>query len=122
MVANKAHLSEIDGLIGDGDHGINMAKGFGRAAERISGEAMSLDAAFTVLSDVLMSEIGGSMGPLYGFMFQNMAFAVEGRAALDAEGFSVMLNAGLAGVSATGGGKGWRQDLDRLLRSGGCGV
>lgn len=105
VVANKAHLSEIDGLIGDGDHGINMAKGFGRAAERISGEAMSLDAAFTVLSDVLMSEIGGSMGPLYGFMFQNMAFAVEGRAALDAEGFSVMLNAGLAGVSATGAAK-----------------
>lgn len=105
IVANKAHLSEIDGLIGDGDHGINMAKGFGRAAERISGEAMSLDAAFTVLSDVLMSEIGGSMGPLYGFMFQNMALAVEGRAALDAEGFSVMLNAGLAGVSATGAAK-----------------
>ncbi len=105
VVANKAHLSEIDGLIGDGDHGINMAKGFGRAAERISGEAMSLDAAFTVLSDVLMSEIGGSMGPLYGFMFQNMALAVEGRAALDAEGFSVMLNAGLAGVSATGAAK-----------------
>jgi len=105
IVANKAHLSEIDGLIGDGDHGINMAKGFGRAAERISGEAMPLDAAFTVLSDVLMSEIGGSMGPLYGFMFQNMALAVEGRAALDAEGFSVMLNAGLAGVSATGAAK-----------------
>ena len=105
VVANKAHLSEIDGLIGDGDHGINMAKGFGRAAERISGEAMPLDAAFTVLSDVLMSEIGGSMGPLYGFMFQNMALAVEGRAALDAEGFSVMLNAGLAGVSATGAAK-----------------
>ena len=105
IVANKAHLSEIDGLIGDGDHGINMAKGFGRAAERISGEAMPLDAAFTVLSDVLMSEIGGSMGPLYGFMFQNMALAVEGCAALDAEGFSVMLNAGLAGVSATGAAK-----------------
>ena len=26
--ANRAHLSEIDGAIGDGDHGINMSKGF----------------------------------------------------------------------------------------------
>ena len=34
IVANKAYLSEIDGLIGDGDHGVNMAKGFSRAAER----------------------------------------------------------------------------------------
>lgn len=102
IVANKAYLSEIDGLIGDGDHGINMAKGFGRAGERLSGQEVNLHGAFMVLSDVLMSEIGGSMGPLYGFMFRNMALAVEDRAAIDAEGFSVMLNAGLSGVRTTG--------------------
>ena len=28
IIDNKAHLSEVDGKIGDGDHGINMAKGF----------------------------------------------------------------------------------------------
>ncbi|CAM3404811.1 dihydroxyacetone kinase subunit DhaL [Paracoccus nototheniae] len=105
IVANKAHLSEIDGLIGDGDHGINMAKGFGRAAERLSGAPVSLDAGLMLLSDVLMSEIGGSMGPLYGFMFRDMARAIEGRAAIDAAGFSVMLQAGLQAVTATGGAK-----------------
>ena len=105
VVANKARLSEIDGLIGDGDHGINMAKGFGRAAERIKGQSLSLAEGFSVLSDVLMSEIGGSMGPLYGFMFQNMALAVEGRKAIDADGFSAMINAGLAGVRSTGSAK-----------------
>ena len=36
---NKAYLGEIDGLIGDGDHGMNMNKGFssspsGRRARR----------------------------------------------------------------------------------------
>ncbi|MDQ7778075.1 MAG: dihydroxyacetone kinase subunit DhaL [Paracoccus aminovorans] len=102
IVANKAHLSEIDGLIGDGDHGINMAKGFGRAAERIAGKELRLDQALAVLSDVLMSEIGGSMGPLYGFMFQEMARATAGRRAVDADGFSAMLNAGLGGVRRTG--------------------
>lgn len=49
-----------------------------------------------------MNEIGGSMGPLYGFMFRNMALAVEGRTALDADGFALMLQAGLAGVRTTG--------------------
>jgi dihydroxyacetone kinase len=63
IVANKAWLSEIDGLIGDGDHGVNMAKGFARAADRLDGE--DLQAAFATLGDVLLSEIGGSMGPLY---------------------------------------------------------
>jgi len=37
IVANREYLSEVDGAIGDGDHGINMAKGFahcGRAPRR----------------------------------------------------------------------------------------
>lgn len=102
IVANKAWLSEIDGKIGDGDHGINMAKGFGRTAERIHGKDMTLDAAMLVLSDVLMSEIGGSMGPLYGLMFEDMAAALKGHDRLDAETFSAMLNAGLEGVQGVG--------------------
>ncbi|MDB6178412.1 dihydroxyacetone kinase subunit DhaL [Paracoccus sp. Z330] len=102
VVDHKAHLSEIDGLIGDGDHGINMAKGFGRAAERIGAQAMPLAPALEQLSDVLMSEIGGSMGPLYGFMFHNMSLSITEREAIDAAGFSAMLHAGLAGVRTTG--------------------
>tara|TARA_R110001583_G_scaffold7571_1_gene37348 strand:- start:16102 stop:17886 length:1785 start_codon:yes stop_codon:yes gene_type:complete len=105
VVANKEHLSNIDGLIGDGDHGINMAKGFSRAAEQIVGQNVSLATAFDKLSDVLMSEIGGSMGPLYGFVFRNMALSIEGQDFIDAEGISAMLNAGLQGASSTGGAK-----------------
>lgn len=105
IVANKAHLSEIDGLIGDGDHGINMAKGFGRTAQRIAETDLSLDQALRILSDVLMGEIGGSMGPLYGFMFAGMAQEVAGRPAIDAAGFSAMMNAALAGVRRTGSAK-----------------
>lgn len=116
IVANKAWLSEIDGKIGDGDHGINMAKGFGRTAERIHGKEMTLDAAMAVLSDVLMSEIGGSMGPLYGLMFEDMAAALKGCATIDAAAFSAMLNAGLAGVRGVGGAEvGDKTLLDTLV-------
>ena len=66
IIENRAYLSEIDGKIGDGDHGVNMAKGFGMAADRIRGNDMSLASAFDTLGTVLMTEIGGSMGPLYG--------------------------------------------------------
>lgn len=105
IVANKTHLSDIDGLIGDGDHGINMAKGFGRAADQIAGKNLPLSDAFEKLSDVLMSEIGGSMGPLYGFVFRNMSLSIEDRTAIDADGISAMLNAGLQGARSTGGAK-----------------
>ncbi|MFV0360328.1 dihydroxyacetone kinase subunit DhaL [Tropicimonas sp.] len=101
VVENRAYLSEIDGKIGDGDHGVNMAKGFGRTAERLDGSE-SLDQALSALSDVLMSEIGGSMGPLYGMMFAGMAETIEGRERIDAGTFGDMLQAGLDEVMDIG--------------------
>lgn len=115
IVANRAYLSEIDGKIGDGDHGNNMAKGFGRAAERIS-DGDTLDAAFATLSSVLMSEIGGSMGPLYGMMFSDMADAIGSAESIDAGRFADMLSAGSEGVTAIGSaGPGDKTLLDTLL-------
>lgn len=102
ILANKAWLSELDGRIGDGDHGANMAKGFARAADRVAGQTLTLDAAFALLSDVLMGEIGGSMGPLYGVMFDDMAQALAGRDAIDTSAVAEMLAAALAGVQAMG--------------------
>lgn len=104
IVENKAYLSEIDGKIGDGDHGINMAKGFGRASERLDPDG-SLTDAMQVLSDVLMSEIGGSMGPLYGMMFSDMADDLGDAETIDAAGFGSMIRAGLEGVQEIGSAK-----------------
>ncbi len=102
IVANREHLSQIDGLIGDGDHGNNMSKGFGRAAERITA-ADTLDQGFAHVSGVLMDEIGGSTGPLYGMMFADMAEAVAGCETIDAARFGAMLEAGRDAVVAIGG-------------------
>src|SRR6478735_1579909 len=95
IIENRAYLSEIDGKIGDGDHGVNMAKGFGMAADRIRGNDMSLASAFDTLGTVLMTEIGGSMGPLYGIMFTQFAETIEKSDAIDAAAFSSMLHNGL---------------------------
>jgi dihydroxyacetone kinase phosphoprotein-dependent L subunit len=116
IVANKAYLSEIDGLIGDGDHGVNMAKGFGQATERVAERDLTIGEGLRELGDVLLSEIGGSMGPLYGSMFLDMADAVEGRDALDAPAVAAMLRAGLDGVQAVGSAKlGDKTMLDCLV-------
>src|SRR6218665_1753768 len=70
ICAHRQYLSEIDGLIGDGDHGINMSKGFAGCGERLDrlgeAEALQLPKALEQLSQALMDDIGGSMGPLYG--------------------------------------------------------
>ena len=71
---NKAFLGEVDGLIGDGDHGMNMAKGFTLFEKRIP-EEVSFSDGLDQLGTILFSEIGGSMGPIYGTIFMDMAAA-----------------------------------------------
>ena len=105
IIENRAYLSEIDGKIGDGDHGVNMAKGFGMAADRLRGQDASLAEALDTLGTILMTEIGGSMGPLYGVMFTEFAEKIENTEAIDAPSFGRMLLAGLEGVSSIGSAK-----------------
>ncbi|MDL2401636.1 dihydroxyacetone kinase subunit DhaL [Rhizobium mayense] len=116
IVENRAYLSEIDGKIGDGDHGVNMAKGFGMAAERLKGKNQSLAVSLDTLGTVLMTEIGGSMGPLYGVMFTEIAEKLEGIEAIDNAAYSKALHAGLEGIQAIGSAKvGDKTLLDTLV-------
>ncbi|WP_447872733.1 dihydroxyacetone kinase subunit DhaL [Serratia fonticola] len=95
IVSNREYLSEIDGAIGDGDHGINMSKGFTLCGEAIKGQKLTLAQAFDAVADALMEGIGGSMGPLYGSLFMGMADSVRDETALDKQVFLAMLRNGL---------------------------
>jgi phosphoenolpyruvate---glycerone phosphotransferase subunit DhaL len=101
--ANAAYLSEVDGAIGDGDHGVNMSKGCTRAAELLARGDADLAGSLNVLGKVLLTEIGGAMGPLYGTFFLEMGTTCQGRPEIDAPLFGRMLAAALAGVVEVGG-------------------
>ena len=71
--AEKDHLSELDGPIGDGDHGANLARGMAAAIEAInSTEPQSAAEVFKAVSMALISKVGGASGPLYGSAFMGM--------------------------------------------------
>lgn len=95
---NKAYLGEVDGLIGDGDHGMNMNKGFTVFASRCGERKLSFTEGLEELGMVLLGEIGGSMGPIYGTVFMEMAGAGEGLEIIGLKEFSSMLEAGLLGL------------------------
>ncbi|MBU4349418.1 dihydroxyacetone kinase subunit L [bacterium] len=96
---NALHLSEIDGAIGDGDHGINMNKGFTMCKERLIGEQINLSMALNILSEILLSEIGGAMGPLYGMFFLGMSNACNNKKQIDSIVFKDMLEAAVSELS-----------------------
>ncbi len=105
IVENKQYLSDIDGLIGDGDHGINMAKGFRLYLERHGESDEDFSTASNNLGSILFNEIGGSMGPLYGNIFMNMAEASEDKDAITAEIFGQMLQGAVEAIEELGDAK-----------------
>ena len=114
--ANAASLSEIDGAIGDGDHGVNMKKGFTLCAERLDAQPGGFTEGLKTLGRVLMAEIGGSMGPLYGSFFTAMARAGTGADRIDAALFGEMLESGVRSVTELGGAQvGDKTLVDALL-------
>ncbi|WP_050476712.1 dihydroxyacetone kinase subunit DhaL [Herbaspirillum rhizosphaerae] len=103
---NREYLSEIDGAIGDGDHGINMSKGFTQCGEKLARHrGRSLASAFEELYLVLMEGIGGSMGPLYGSFFMAFGEVLATRQILDKELFFRALSDAIDAVQAIGNAK-----------------
>jgi dihydroxyacetone kinase-like protein len=95
---NKDYLGEIDGKIGDGDHGMNMNKGFSVFGERISEKEIGFSEGLEELGMILLNEIGGSMGPIYGTLFMEMADAIDGNDEIDISLFAGAISAGCEGL------------------------
>ena len=101
---NRAYLSEIDGAIGDGDHGINMSKGFSQCRDGLLAQPAlpGLAQAFDALAMTLLDGIGGSMGPLYGSVFMGFAETLAGHQRMDAQLFGAALAQAVDGVQSVG--------------------
>lgn len=81
-------LTELDRAIGDGDHGVNMLRGFKALPEKLDDSSMSALLKSTGMT--LMSNIGGASGPLYGFSFVKMSQVVGDE--IDKENLKTILN------------------------------
>ena len=71
----ESELTDLDRSIGDGDHGVNMERGFSHLKDNIDDKDMA--SLFKSTGMTLMSNIGGASGPLYGFSFVKMSNVVN---------------------------------------------
>ncbi len=78
--AEKDTLSDLDGAIGDGDHGVNMAKCFREVKKKLAeSSAADMNALFNDVGMVVLNSVGGAMGALYGTFFLKMAQESAGK-------------------------------------------
>lgn len=100
---NKQFLTDLDQAIGDGDHGINIARGMNAVVEKI--DTLKDKPCSDILKTAgmtLVSTVGGASGPLYGTAFMKAGMSVSGKEQLDKSDLLVMLNAAVEGIKMRG--------------------
>ena len=106
IIASEALLSEADRILGDGDHGLGMQRGFTAAKLKIETlQPESVGAVFTTTGMTLMASMGGASGAVMGMMYQSGGAVLNDCQALDAQALSKFLDAAVEGVCNLGGAK-----------------
>jgi dihydroxyacetone kinase-like protein len=99
----KEFLTELDNAIGDGDHGINMARGFQAVQEKLPSLAgKDIGGILKGVGMALVSTVGGASGPLYGTAFIKAGSALKGKETISEADFAEALNAAIDGVKMRG--------------------
>lgn len=103
--AHRDELIELDRVIGDGDHGENLDRGFQAVAAGLADSTFTTPAeVFKFAAQTLLSTVGGASGPLLGTAFLRAAKAAK---AVDSPQLSAadslqILQAALMGIQERG--------------------
>jgi phosphoenolpyruvate---glycerone phosphotransferase subunit DhaL len=99
----KQYLTELDQAIGDGDHGLNLARGFSEVVKKI--EPQSYNDLGVLLKDVgmiLLSKVGGASGPLYGTIFLKASTLLKDKSEASIQDLANAFSESLSGIQARG--------------------
>ncbi|BCG98263.1 dihydroxyacetone kinase subunit L [Mesorhizobium sp. 131-2-5] len=101
IAAHAEELTALDQAIGDGDHGLNMKRGFEAVrAEADAFAAKPLPDALKAIGTKLVMTVGGASGPLFGTLF--MALGKEIAADPDRNNLAAAFGKAVDAVAARG--------------------
>jgi dihydroxyacetone kinase-like protein len=102
--AEREYLTQLDAAIGDGDHGINMTRGFDAVSKALAVQDGKLPPGrlLTVAGKTLVSTVGGASGPLYGTALRRAGRALGDAPQLGGAELLAALDAAIAGVVELG--------------------
>jgi dihydroxyacetone kinase-like protein len=103
MIMQQDVLTQADRAIGDGDHGVGMARGFGAVLAKLeSSKFNSLGDLFKTVGMALITSIGGAAGVVFGTLFRSGARRLDEVDVFDTQALSYLLEDGLKGVQERG--------------------
>ena len=99
----KDLLTKLDQPIGDSDHGINMARGFGEVEKKLPTlEGKDIGTILKTVGMTLVSTVGGASGPLYGSAYLKAGMASAGKETLSLDEFLSVLKTAIEAVQQRG--------------------
>lgn len=107
--AAREHLTDLDAAIGDGDHGVNLSRGFAAVAGAIAADdprgaaAGTPGAVLTLAGNTLISKVGGASGPLYGTALRSAGRSLGDAPRADLPALAAALQAADLAVRRLGG-------------------
>lgn len=106
MIASQELLSEADRAIGDGDHGVGMARGFEAVLKVLESEDFQdLKGFFTQMGMALITSVGGASGIIFGTWFVGAGKRLEGKVEFNNDALMIFLKDGLKAVQERGKAK-----------------
>ena len=118
ILSDKDYLSQLDAKIGDGDHGLNMARGANAAEEAIDelDDAANIQEVLQAVGEAVLMNVGGTAGPLYGAGFLEAAKVVDENSKLDTVTLEKVFGAMVTAIQRRGHAeKGDKTMLDVLI-------
>ena len=103
VLANEQYFGDLDAVVGDGDFGYSLARGF----EIVDASWDDFDRTdpgvfLTRIAMTLSSRIGGTSGPIWGTAVLRMGGALKGKQAVEPSDVVAGLRAAVTGIQARG--------------------
>lgn len=102
-IENEQYFTELDGVVGDGDFGYSLARGF----EKVLGEWDNLDrsspgAFLTKVASVIISAVGGVSGTIWGTAFLRAGLSLGIKTEIEGPDAVALLRAAIEGIKKRG--------------------
>ncbi|WP_281699947.1 dihydroxyacetone kinase subunit DhaL [Cetobacterium somerae] len=100
---NKDYLSELDREIGDSDHGVNLSRGFQKIKDESEIlKSLNYSDCFNKMAMILISNVGGASGAIYGTGLMKVAQTLKGVDILDRNNIVKAAEAMVEGIKMRG--------------------
>ena len=102
-VDNEKYFGDLDAVVGDGDFGYSLARGFEKVLlDWDTIEYNNISTFLKKVSMIITSRIGGASGPIWGTAFLRAAVAIGDKQEIDAKDAINMLRAAIEGIKKRG--------------------